>query len=78
MKNHPTEKFVTIAQLRKWLDEHEADWSKEDIKYMGEFSDQLVLMWVPQRGYAPTIAHPTWEFGGFLLSAIGPDGEELK
>ena len=37
----PNDGVLTVGQLLNYLHEMEQSWSNEDIKYLGEFKDQL-------------------------------------
>lgn len=77
MKSGSSEKYLTIKDLRQWLDDNEKEWTDEDVKYLGEFDKQLILSWTQGRGYAPVVARSEWGYGGPLIVALDAQGEEM-
>lgn len=45
--------LLTVASLRKYLNEMEALWSAEDTKHLGEFDSQKINIPFPTNGIGP-------------------------
>jgi len=74
---------MNIGELRKQLDDWESKWTKEDVKYLGEFESQAVLTdhysgppreCKTYQGIGPAKLYPYWELG----LCIVPDEDERK
>lgn len=69
--------FLTVKELRKFLDEHEAKWTKEDTLYLGEFGNQKILSLPPKTGYTFSKITDALGYGGFFIIPTNQEGEEI-
>jgi hypothetical protein len=63
---------TTVGELRKMLDDMEANWTEEDDKYLGKFNDQSLYCLHPQEGIDTAYAHFSGEFGLILFPCTPP------
>jgi len=72
-----TSGFLTVGELRKFLDAHEKAWTKEDAEYLGEFSDQMFLSFPAVGGYTFSKMTVAYGNGGFFIFPTDQKGEVI-
>lgn len=70
--------FLTVKEIREFLDKHEAKWTDEDTLYLGKFEDQLILSLPPKSGYTFSMIVEALEHGGFFIIPTDQEGNEIN
>jgi len=70
--------FLSVEELRDFLDSHERMWTDEDIEYLGEFKDQMILSFPLDKGYSFSKVVEAFGYGGFFIIPTDQNGEEIR
>lgn len=73
-----TSGFLSVGELRKFLDEHEKRWSEEDELYLGPFKSQMILSFPPSSGYTFSKMVEAFEHGGFFIFPTDQHGDVIN
>lgn len=66
--------FLSVGELRDFLDSHERMWTEEDTQYLGEFKDQKILFLPPGEGYTSSKIVEAYGYGGFFIVPTDKNG----
>ncbi|MNY19608.1 hypothetical protein D3C86_1530480 [compost metagenome] len=70
--------FLSVKELRYFLDAHEAMWTEQDEEFLGKFEDQKILSLPPKSGYTFSKIHEALGYGGFFIIPTDQNGEEIN
>lgn len=59
--------FLSVEELRDFLDRHELMWTEEDRQYLGEFKEQKILSLPLGKGYTFSKIVEAYGYGGFFI-----------
>lgn len=69
--------FLSVEELRDFLDSHERMWTDEDSQYLGEFKDQKILSLPLGKGYSFSKIVEAYGCGGFFIIPTDQNGGEI-
>lgn len=70
--------FLSVEELRDFLDSHERMWTDEDTQYLGEFKDQKILSFPLDKGYSFSKIVEAYGCGGFFIIPTDQNGSEIR